>query len=567
MTNAGSLARRYAPFLILAAVQVLLVAVVPSTGGPGAGRNTSALGPGAGAGAGNTFVDPETGQIIDAVTGEVLGTSPEFAAGGVTGGTGGTGRTGGTGGGGGLTGDKSKCAPDGKRQQDITLASPPCVAKFAGNNGGATYKQGVTAEEVVVLRYRPKSNQAVDALLATQGLASSADEERIAQDAFAKFFEKRYEFYGRKVRWEWVQGTCEMSPPDVPCFRTEVNRLNDKFKPFAVYYTAATNQSEFFEEWTKLGVVNVGGWHFNNDWVTSQRPYHYDLFMDGSRAVRHLADYWCKKMQGKNANLSGDITAHTKRRKVGILTQDFEVTRKNAQEFYAHVTGGMCGSKVDAAEPVYTPSDISKSQLVARTNMERLKNDGVTSVVIMTDPLNPHFSSRAATELGWYPEWLLSGTGLIDYDVLGRLYDQSQWRNAFGPGHLGEPIPFGDSDAARAARDVGVNSVYSGANLLYSYMAQIASLIQMTGPNLNPENMERNNLALPAQGGWERTKNPASVLLKYGPGDYTLIEDSRHTYWDPNAVSKIDNKPGAYRAVSNGQRWELGKWPTGEPRQ
>jgi hypothetical protein len=89
----------------------------------------------------------------------------------------------------------------------------------------------------------------------------------------------------------------------------------------------------------------------------------------------------------------------------------------------------------------------------------------------------------------------------------------------------------------------------------------------MAGPYLTPANVERGMLSLPASGGWERTRNPASVMVKFGPGDYTAIEDSRHTYFSPEAISKIDGKPGAYIALSNGQRWEIGTWPAGEPRQ
>ena len=94
----------------------------------------------------------------------------------------------------------------------------------------------------------------------------------------------------------------------------------------------------------------------------------------------------------------------------------------------------------------------------------------------------------------------------------------------------------------------------------------IAAQVQMSGPQLTPANVERVFLSLPSSGGWEATKNPLAILIKYGPGDYTAIEDSRHTYWDPNATSKIDGKPGAYVALEGGRRFEIGKWPAGEPR-
>jgi hypothetical protein len=226
----------------------------------------------------------------------------------------------------------------------------------------------------------------------------------------------------------------------------------------------------------------------------------------------------------------------------------------------------MCGSPAETIPPFYTPSDINRAEETSRTVMEKLDNQGATTVVMMTDPIGPRFFTSQATARQYYPENLLAGTGLIDYDVLGRLYDPPQWRHAFGPGHLSEPIPFQQTDGPKAAADVGVTGLYSGANLLFSYMNAVASMVQMAGPTLTPANVERGMHTLPGAGGWERTRNPASILVKWGPGDYTAIEDSRHAFWDQNAVSKTDGKPGAYRAVEGGRRWEIGTWTAGDPK-
>jgi hypothetical protein len=184
----------------------------------------------------------------------------------------------------------------------------------------------------------------------------------------------------------------------------------------------------------------------------------------------------------------------------------------------------------------------------------------------MSDPINPNFTTTACSRQQWYPEHLLAGSGLIDYDPLGRLYDPTQWRNAFGPGHLADPAPPERTDAYRAAADVGVRDNGAGG-LIFAYMSLVSTMIQMAGPDLKPLTVERGMHSLPPGGGWERTKNPLAILLKYGPGDYTAIEDSRHTYWDPNARSRIDGKPGAYVALEGGRRFEIGKWPRGEPRE
>ena len=572
MEQSGQSLRRWAPLLAVAAVQVLLVAVVPSRGTlpvaagalPSAPFGTNAQGVPLDASGRPVAVDPVTGAPIAAAPGSVSGPT------GTTSGTTGTTPAGSAGAPAGTTtgaaaADRSKCASDGVRQQDVTLSAPPCVPRFTGDNGGATY-QGVTRTTVKVLRYRAKSNPQVDAILRTQGLAFSNEEEEQAKATYAKFFAKHYEWSGRTIEWVSEVGTCEVSPPDLPCFRNEVKRLNAKHKPFAVFWPNSTTQAEFFDEWSRLGVINAGGWHFNAQFNNALRPYHWDVFMDGTRTASNIADYWCKKMQGKNASLAGDPRLQSTRRKLGILTQAFPVTKKNALDLYGMVTGGKCGTKADAAEPVYTPSDIASGQQTANVAVQKLKAEGVTTLVIISDPINPTFTTTAATRQQWFPEHLLAGSGVIDYDPLGRLYDQSQWRNAFGPGHLADPAPVERTDAYRAAADVGVRDNGAG-NLIFAYMSLIATQVQMSGADLRPLNVERGMLSLPAGGGWAATKNPLAILIKYGPGDYTAIEDSRHTYWDPNATSRIDGKPGAYIALEGGRRFEIGKWPSGEPRQ
>jgi hypothetical protein len=585
----GAALRRWLPLLLVAALQVGIVAVVPSKGTSsngfdvlgapgtgGAGTTQQLLPDGTLAevpvGADGVPLDPATGLPAE---GGVPGGGVPGTDGGTGGGAGGAGVPGAPGApaapgapgapAGGGTPDLSKCAKDGKRQQDVTSSSPPCIPRFTGNNGGGTH-QGVTASEITVLRYRPKSNAQVDAILATQGLAFSQADEEAAMQTYAKFFEKRYEFHGRKVKWITVLGTCEISPPDLPCFRTEARRLNAEHKPFAFLWPNSTTQAEFFDEWSRLGVVNVGGWHFNAEFNQRLRPFHYDVFMDGTRTARNIADYWCKKMRGKNATLAGDPVMRGQKRKLGILTQNFDVTRKNALDLYGMVTGGVCGTREDAAEPVYTPSDIATGQQTASTAVRRLKADGVTTLVIMSDPINPRFTTTAATAENWFPEHLLSGSGLIDYDLLGRLYDPPQWRNAFGPGHLADPTTPDRTDPFRAAADVGVRDNGAGG-LIFPYMALAAAGIQMAGPQLTPATFERGILNLPPSGGWAATKDPQSILVKYGQGDYTAIEDSRHTFWDPSARSRIDGKPGAYVSIEGGRRFEIGQWPAGEPKQ
>jgi len=402
----GATARRYAPFLLLAAVQALLIAVVPSTGGPDNG--TLVAGPGAAPG--EDAVSPTEELAGGGDTGTQSAAGPAGSAtsggGGSTGSGGGTSGSGSGGAGGGsgdkrpgtLTADRSKCAKDGKRQQDITITnpSPPCVPRWTGFNGGAPY-QGVTETEVVVVKYRAPLPEQVNAILRLEGLASTREEEAHAAAAFAKFFDKHFEFYGRKIKWVDFESDCSVSPPDLPCFRQEARDINKQYHPFALFWFNATVQAEFFDELSRLGMLNVGGWHFSADFNVAHRPYHWDIFMDGTRTARNLADFWCKKMQGKPADKAGDPNMWTKKRKVGVISQKFEVTKSNAEEFTRLVSGEMCGSPADTVPPFFTESDINQAALISREAMESLQKQGATSVVFMTDPIGPRFYTSAAT--------------------------------------------------------------------------------------------------------------------------------------------------------------------------
>src|SRR3954453_3685566 len=125
----ASLGRRYAPFIALAAVQVLLVAIVPSKVGKSStdvaafgtnGTGTAATGGTGGASGGE-------GGTVGTAGGDVSG-----GGGGTNGGGGGTNlaaggtANGATAGPGLNSGDRSKCSPDG-HQIGPTYFMPLCV--------------------------------------------------------------------------------------------------------------------------------------------------------------------------------------------------------------------------------------------------------------------------------------------------------------------------------------------------------------------------------------------------------------------------------------------------------
>jgi hypothetical protein len=180
----------------------------------------------------------------------------------------------------------------------------------------------------------------------------------------------------------------------------------------------------------------------------------------------------------------------------------------------------------------------------------------------MCDPIAPVFLTKGLTQNRYFPEHMLAGMGLLDYDVLGRLYDQAQWEHAFGPSQLVEPVPFEQSDAAKIWRSTGRDGQpCASCNLLSGYITLIGSMVHLAGPNLNPGTVEGALIGAGySRGGWAETGGDAGVyLIKFGQNDYNAISDFREAFWDSTAPSVIDGKPGAYISMNEGRRYAGGE--------
>ncbi len=563
-------ARRYAPFAVLILAQLVLVGLAPSkpplqsagsfteggfsSGAPGLAPDGSVLTPGAPGAEGTT--PGAVGGTNGAVTSGGSGTT---AGGGSAGSSGGTGGATGAGvPGAPAKGDTSHCKAG--RQFAGTLTPPPCVAKWTGgsNNGGATYR-GVSAKTVKIVYFREKDNPVVKGLLQSQDLYSEpADQQRFLQAA-ETFLNKHYELFGRKVELSFYRSPCQAAPPDPTCFRTDAKNLVAQEKPFAVFYDNNTNTPAFFDELSQLGVINFGGWHFQDSFNTAHRPYHYDVYMGGDFQATLTGEYWCKKLAGKKAKFAGTPDLQAKVRKAVVSYPQTEVNVAPARRLQEIMR--KCGTEV--VDLPYSPDTTTAAQQ-SRSQIQKAKDSGATSYLYFADPIAPAFGTNQMTQQAWFPEHVLVGSGLIDYDKLARLYDQQQWVHAFGPSDLPNPDALGKSDAGVVWRDSGNSGTpYASANLPWSYLASLGCGIQMSGPTLNPGTFERALLGGSCDGRYR--DQPKTTFVHFARGDYTAISDAREVYWDPNATSEIDGKAGAYIPLNKGRRYAIGEWPSGEP--
>lgn len=544
----------YAPFIALAALQAVIIVVAPSE--PTGSSQLTSLAPldsdesgefGVGTGADGVTFDP--------VTGLPIGRGP-----GGTAGVGGARTSGPSGmGGGALAGDTSHCK--GGRQTDVIYNAPPCRPKFVGDNGGATYR-GVTSKEILIVDFQCEPNEQVNAILATQGLGATEEELKAMEDAAVKFINERYELYGRKIVVKRVIGDCPLTPPDPAKSRqaaTEVAKMN----PFLVIHYAAGPETH--DVWARNGIISLGGPNQDESFYNGRRPYRWDVFPDGTEGADEIAEYYCKKMAAGTATNAGvviypDIGGRTTPRKLGVIIPDNGngASTPNAARVKSIVE--ECSGK---EVPVFTyQSDINRAEEQTRVIVAGLISAKVTTVVCMCDAITPVFFTGGMTQNSYFPEHLMPAANLLDYDVVGRLYDPAQWAHAFGPSQLATPIPFEQSDAAKIWRAAGNDGQpCTGCNLITAYWTMTGAMLQEAGPTLNPLTVERGIVGSRySRGGWVETKgNPGLVLVRFGPEDYNAVSDFREVYWDAAATSKIDGKQGAYVDMNGGRRYEPGQ--------
>jgi hypothetical protein len=148
------------------------------------------------------------------------------------------------------------------------------------------------------------------------------------------------------------------------------------------------------------------------------------------------------------------------------------------------------------------------------------------------------------------------GIALTDTDPVGQLYDQSQWRRAFGTTSLGPALPKRGSLGYFAYKSVRDDEPASSVDQIYAQLHLLATGIHMAGPTLTPSTFERGLFAYPGGTG------PAGTV-RFGPGDYTPADDAMEIFWDPEAVSPNNGKKGAYRTT--GRRYRPDEWPAGDP--
>ena len=567
----STLARRYAPLAAVVAVQLLIIALAPSTALKSR-VSTSGRRLAAGQVAGGDVAAGDNGA---AATGADTG-APGAAGGGAAGGTGaagagGSAAAGGAGGAAGAlpagasaTGDTSHCV--GKRQFDpaIDAYAPPCVPKFTGDNGGATYT-GVTKDRIELVDYYDKGSDAVNAILKAEGQYTSIDQLRAFDKAAETFINSHYELYGRKVHIDVVQGTSNSIPPDVPNLRKEFDDIIAQYKPFAIKWDTSLC-SACYDEISQKGVVNVGGYNFTDDFNRAHAPYHYDTFESGTRIAQALANFYCANLNGKPAQWAGSQNPadklNGKPRVVGVIsTNDPENKREEAE--FDQFLGQGCG--VHVAHTYFYAQDITTAEQQRAAGVSAMRQaPESTTVVCLCDPVAPAFLFEEEQQENYYPENVIGGTQGIDTDAIGQSFGPSGGQPSLAcptppagcefDGVIGiatQPVPLEPKFADRGSRVWAAGGgqgqpPFEAVSRTWDYLNLLATMIQQAGPQLTPDSANAGLISTAAIGGTAANRAKRAIGSN---GNFGWTQDSVAVYWDKNRVSTYNGKPGAFIPV------------------
>jgi len=474
------------------------------------------------------------------------------------------------------------CSP-GKPQFNSPYADP-CIAKWTGNNGGATYN-GVTGTTITLaMRTFPQTAnyQEQVAVAKQEGIALPAVTDQVAK-VFVNYFNQVYDLYGRHVNLVEEHSvsnyTAELLNQNQSQACADADTIAHTLHAFGeVDFTLDPNgqgaggTGPFSVCAAKDGLVEFnGGAYFDEAWYQQYNPYVWGIPQECQRIAVMSAQVYGKYLANKPAIYAGDPALRAKKRDFGIYVPNLP-------------TYGLCVKESinDTVKQYHVPRsdfhvftyglDIATFQTSAQQAIVAFKAAGVTTIITACDSFSLSLLTKAAAAQDYHPEWLLNGVALDDTDSVAQTYDQAEVTGSlFG---LSEASPentfFGpDSPAGKLYKQLTGHTIPPGTDGDYSDLVWIFDALQAAGPDLTPQNLARGVHALPTlgapsyvYGAWSWNAGPSG---KPGTGDHTAVTDDRFVYWDANAISPINGQKGTYIALFGGKRFSLNNWPAKLP--
>src|SRR5581483_3497614 len=349
-----------------------------------------------GGGAGRSPAGPNANQ------GNGSGTGPG-PTGATTGGPGGRTATSGAAAPGAVT--RGRDCPGGDLQDKNSTYSPPCL-DFRGD-------KGVTGDTITVAM---REMEPIDAGANNQGRLTDtpADLQRSAL-AFVDYFNRVYQTYGRKVQLVFYKAKMPQLAGAEGGHQEEANAdaltVGQEIKAFADLTAGAPAYADAL---VRQGVIGFGTFHLSRSWYQAHAPYAWANLPDCTWIAEHSVDYVVKRVAPFPARFAGDPAMRTKPRAIGLVVPDSPWY----QECADHAEALYKAAGYHFARRVNYPLNFNQESQTATNVVAQMKAAGVTTEMCMCDPLLPYFATPQANQQGYLPEWLVTGFGATDTDVV-----------------------------------------------------------------------------------------------------------------------------------------------------
>jgi hypothetical protein len=415
--------------------------------------------------------------------------------------------------------------------------SPPCIAYWEGDNGGATW-QGVTRDAIYVAVPTPNGFKQ-------------------QYEALANFFNQRFQLYHRKIVFEYCspkagdgsQGSGDSANQSQDAANAAAG-CEGKPKPFASTFYQFDNGRYFNQEMAcRYHVVTVGSWEpYDSTYLSRCAPYTYNYPMVSQEEFGQLGRWACDRLVSRKATWAGDAALSGATRKFGIFlapyTNDDPVARPSA---LAPLVDRLkaCGASVPSSQIIINPvveNPSAPGQAVdpasANNAVSQMKSAGVTSIFCLCATFPFGALTRAASTNAYHPEWIGSTFGNLDQVVIQELAaapaDQSE--NLFGltftPRQINPLLEPFNAAFAQGDSSIGPKTAstdYSNFTQVYRPLLMLASGLQMAGPHLTPQTF---------RDGLRKTRfpNPVTAIhagaVDVASDGYTFTTDAAEWWWD-----------------------------------
>jgi hypothetical protein len=440
-----------------------------------------------------------------------------------------------------------------------------CYAPFMGDNGGAT-STGVTADTIKIVWYVPPPDPLIDSIIGAIEGDDTPEEQEATLQGFIEGYEQFYETYGRDVEMIRYDGTG--SSLDEVAARADAVKIATEIEPFMVWGGPFLTNA-FSDELASRGVLNMSlAASMPSDFYEERGPYLWTTLMTPDQTNEHVAEYVGKRLAGDPAIHAGDPDLRDQERKFGRIyleaTNEAEALAQQMEDELAEYDVTLTES-VSYSDPVTLPNVVAEK-------IAKLKDAGVTSIIFIGDPLAPSYLTAEATKQEYFPEWILTGSALVDATTFARTYDQEQWSHAFGPSGLfarGRPeagFAYGLYEWFKGEAPPAVN----GTAVLFPFATTTFSGIQAAGPNLTPETYEAGLFtAGVVPPGLTNPQVSFGDHEYWESTDYSALDDMTEVWWDPEATGPDERGvegTGMYEYVEGGVRYNRNKWPSEKPK-